>query len=490
MDTVSPQHQNRSSDGNNSGTKRDTKVDANNGVNNEASHGAYNGSDNGANNRSSIQYEFGYGTEPISEFERQSLLNLEREREQLRERQLERQRISRRHRECEILLRREVARVRERQCQRQRGRGLDGPIFERHYYPSTPASNLNELVNTPEQRPPHLMPDEVAVPDVYAGLSDLMNRFAHGLREVQAQTLANDLERPDHTYNEELESNLYRNQRMNGPPPVLRGEAGSIEAQILERINPTNVLRTPRGDFFPLDGAIVLPIRRVRRRGDDSIDTELRRNWPFAGDPPENPFSAAAAGFIQETYGFADLTYSILLDTHTGIAWPFYTREVNNAHHMVYSIGSPFQMNRNDPEDICDPENLDVYVRGLERVDEKLRQRMARIGMSGLAGETTEDGLTPVGCAICHEEYKQQRVMEYPAGGGYEQGDFDDSDIVVIPCRGHHTLHAVCLRGWLEHLPMSKWSCPFCRDLLPKDRDSIIPMRTLHEDIREIERNA
>ncbi|PWN49131.1 hypothetical protein IE53DRAFT_375259 [Violaceomyces palustris] len=200
--------------------------------------------------------------------------------------------------------------------------------------------------------------------------------------------------------------------------------------------------------FVPL-GASPLPFSFI-------YDASTNLAWPIAEvrvTPPPNSggdtatFVATATGAAQSTSRLvAGPPFRIALDLH---------------------FGQP-----PEPEQ-PDPERAARFVSGLEKADSELRSRMARLGMGdigdyeGGGGHTTSEGQDHalLGCGICLERYEEEDRPEWIAGKASE-----DEAVVAVPCSGHHTLHAGCLRDWLAKTPPSQWSCPFCRAPLCKKR--------------------
>lgn len=76
--------------------------------------------------------------------------------------------------------------------------------------------------------------------------------------------------------------------------------------------------------------------------------------------------------------------------------------------------------------------------------------------------EIGDIGTGGVGCAICLEEYELDDRPAWFAG----DEETRNLECVVVPCKGHHTLHAACLHDWLAPRPPEQWACPFCRSAL------------------------
>lgn len=184
--------------------------------------------------------------------------------------------------------------------------------------------------------------------------------------------------------------------------------------------------------------------------------------------------------------GASPLPFSFIYDANTQIAWPIAqvtpgtppggpSPDAPEAQQPRLVAGPPFRIILDihftappEPER-PDPEKAASYVKQLERADADLRARMARLGMGSIGGfgadsaaEGEQDAL--LGCGICLESYSTEDRPEWIDGPKSQ-----DEAVVAVPCPGHHTLHAGCLRDWLEKLPPSQWTCPFCRASLDPD---------------------
>ncbi|WFD01570.1 RING-type E3 ubiquitin transferase [Malassezia obtusa] len=183
--------------------------------------------------------------------------------------------------------------------------------------------------------------------------------------------------------------------------------------------------------------------------------------------------------------------FAFLYDTEASLAWPILDQEASNPEsdgppRTVHVVGFPFRVSfsfRTEPEEQADPERAAEYVRHLEHVDAELRKRMSRFGIGDLGMDVFgESEGTVTGCGVCLEPYA---IEDRPTWFvGEEQSEKEA--VVVVPCRGFHTLHACCLRDWLANTPPSKWVCPFCRHSLRENE----PCPTLLEHVREKEREA
>ncbi|KAN0064440.1 hypothetical protein ACQY0O_002818 [Thecaphora frezii] len=197
---------------------------------------------------------------------------------------------------------------------------------------------------------------------------------------------------------------------------------------------------------------------------------------------------AHPAGHVPRTplfvpLGASPLPFSFIYDAPTSTAWPIAyvvpssplggapPDASGDSSQLSLMAGPPFRMHLDlhfvpvpEPEQ-PDAELAKAYVQGLERADAELRSRMARLGMGGIGafargGESGEggEGDALLGCGICLDSYEAEDRPEWIAG---EKGR--DEAVVAVPCAGHHTLHAGCLRDWLSKTPPSQWTCPFCR---------------------------
>ncbi|CDU22014.1 uncharacterized protein SPSC_00644 [Sporisorium scitamineum] len=181
-------------------------------------------------------------------------------------------------------------------------------------------------------------------------------------------------------------------------------------------------------------------------------------------------------------FGASPLPFSFIYDANTQIAWPIAqvtpgsppggpSPDAPESQQPRLVAGPPFRIILDvhftappEPER-PDPQKAATYVKQLERADVELRARMARLGMGsigGFGGDGEQDAL--LGCGICLESYSSEDRPEWIDGPKSQ-----DEAVVAVPCLGHHTLHAGCLRDWLEKLPPSQWTCPFCRASLDPD---------------------
>ncbi|SJX66586.1 uncharacterized protein SRS1_16808 [Sporisorium reilianum f. sp. reilianum] len=185
-------------------------------------------------------------------------------------------------------------------------------------------------------------------------------------------------------------------------------------------------------------------------------------------------------------FGASPLPFSFIYDSNTQTAWPIAqvtpgsppggpSPDAPESQQPRLVAGPPFRIILDvhftappEPER-PDPEKAANYVKQLERADAELRARMARLGMGSIGGfggdssaEGEQDAL--LGCGICLESYSVEDRPEWIDGPKSQ-----DEAVVAVPCPGHHTLHAGCLRDWLEKLPPSQWTCPFCRASLDPD---------------------
>ncbi|KAJ9477207.1 RING-type domain-containing protein [Pseudozyma hubeiensis] len=224
-------------------------------------------------------------------------------------------------------------------------------------------------------------------------------------------------------------------------------------------------------------------------------------------------------------FGASPLPFSFIYDSNTQTAWPIAqvtpgsppggpSPDAPESQQPRLVAGPPFRILLDihftpAPEaEQPDPKKAADFVKQLERADAELRARMARLGMGSIggfgdaiAGGAEADAL--LGCGICLDSYDTDDRPEWIDGPKSQ-----DEAVVAVPCSGHHTLHAGCLRDWLEKLPPSQWTCPFCRasiGLSPKKsnaRDTTsssptksaavssasAPHTTLREEVRARER--
>lgn len=184
-------------------------------------------------------------------------------------------------------------------------------------------------------------------------------------------------------------------------------------------------------------------------------------------------------------FGASPLPFSFLYDQHTDLAWPIAqltpgsppggpSPEAPESQQPRLVAGPPFRILLDihfaappEPEQ-PHPEKAAKYVKQLERADAELRARMARLGMGSIGGfadtAASEDQDALIGCGVCLDNYEAEDRPEWIDGPKSQ-----DEAVVAVPCPGHHTLHARCLREWLQKLPPSQWTCPFCRATLSPD---------------------
>lgn len=200
-------------------------------------------------------------------------------------------------------------------------------------------------------------------------------------------------------------------------------------------------------------------------------------------------------------FGASPLPFSFIYDPSTQTAWPIAqvtpgsppggpSPDAPESQQPRLVAGPPFRIILDihftpapQPEQ-PDPQKAANYVKQLERADAELRARMARLGMGSIGGfgdsspsAAEQDAL--LGCGICLDNYDTEDRPEWIDGPKTQ-----DEAVVAVPCQGHHTLHAGCLREWLEKLPPSQWTCPFCRASISPDltnraaQDAISPPRS------------
>lgn len=224
--------------------------------------------------------------------------------------------------------------------------------------------------------------------------------------------------------------------------PGAAAGAGTGAARGTQRMPPTT---GPQPVFVPL-GASPFPFSFI-------FDPTTSTAWPLGyaqgrdgANGQQNGASAAAPGQGAQGDGAP----------HIVAGPPF---------HVLLDFGpfGPFGQRPPAPEQ-PDPERAAAFVKALERADAELRSRMARLGMGDIGG-FGEAGEGALGCGICLEKYEEEDRPEWIAGQQSE-----DEAVVAVPCAGHHTLHAACLRDWLAGLAPSQWTCPFCREPLRKDK--------------------
>ncbi|SNX88047.1 related to conserved hypothetcial protein [Melanopsichium pennsylvanicum] len=178
-------------------------------------------------------------------------------------------------------------------------------------------------------------------------------------------------------------------------------------------------------------------------------------------------------------FGASPLPFSFIYDANTQTAWPIAqmtpgsppggpSPDAPDSQQPRLVAGPPFRIildvhfaSPPQPEQ-PDPERAAKYVKQLERADAELRARMARLGLGSIGGfadaSCADDQDALLGCGVCLDNYEAGDRPEWIDGPKSQ-----DEAVVAVPCHGHHTLHAGCLRDWLAKLPPSQWSCPFCR---------------------------
>lgn len=178
-------------------------------------------------------------------------------------------------------------------------------------------------------------------------------------------------------------------------------------------------------------------------------------------------------------FGASPLPFSFIYDVNTQTAWPIAqvtpgsppggpSPDAPESQQPRLVAGPPFRIILDihfaappEPEQ-PDAEKAAKYVKQLERADAELRARMARLGMGSIGGfgdtVATDDQDALLGCGVCLDNYQAEDRPEWIDGPKSH-----DEAVVAVPCHGHHTLHAGCLRDWLAKLPPSQWTCPFCR---------------------------
>ena len=185
-------------------------------------------------------------------------------------------------------------------------------------------------------------------------------------------------------------------------------------------------------------------------------------------------------------FGASPLPFSFIYDANTQTAWPIAqvtpgsppggpSPDAPESQQPRLVAGPPFRIILDihfaappEPEQ-PDPEKAAKYVKQLERADAELRARMARLGMGSIGGFANTSGGDDqdalLGCGVCLDNYEAEDRPEWIDGPKSQ-----DEAVVAVPCHGHHTLHAGCLRDWLAKLPPSQWTCPFCRASLDPGR--------------------
>ncbi|KAE8266787.1 hypothetical protein A4X09_0g5561 [Tilletia walkeri] len=177
--------------------------------------------------------------------------------------------------------------------------------------------------------------------------------------------------------------------------------------------------------------------------------------------------------------GVSPFQFALLYDANYGLGWPVVPVEVDPASlaslgelRPHFMAGMPFQIafhfhmggEGDVQEEQPSKEKAEKYVANLERADAELRERMARLGLGDIgdysdSSSSLMDTHGTQGCGICLEGFASEDKPEWVVG----KQRAEDEAVVAVPCAGHHTLHASCLRGWLENVKPSAWTCPFCR---------------------------
>lgn len=249
--------------------------------------------------------------------------------------------------------------------------------------------------------------------------------------------------------------------RPNSPPDAERNAANTAAADPHSHPHPDG--HVPIAPLFVPFGASPMPFSFI-------YDANTQTAWPIAqvtpGSPPGGPSPDAPES--QQPRLVAGPPFRIILDIH---------------------FTAPPEPERPDPHKAVE------YVKQLERADAELRARMARLGMGSIggfsSGEDDQDAL--LGCGICLDSYASDDRPEWIDGPKSQ-----DEAVVAVPCPGHHTLHAGCLRDWLEKLPPSQWTCPFCRTNLSNSTStsakaissSATQHTTLRDEVRARERQV
>ncbi|EST06997.2 Zinc finger, RING-type [Kalmanozyma brasiliensis GHG001] len=199
-------------------------------------------------------------------------------------------------------------------------------------------------------------------------------------------------------------------------------------------------------------------------------------------------------------FGASPMPFSFIYDANTQTAWPIAqvtpgsppggpSPDAPESQQPRLVAGPPFRIildihfTAPPPPEQPDARKAASYVAQLERADAELRARMARLGMGSIGGfGDDQDAL--LGCGICLDSYASDDRPEWIDGPKSQ-----DEAVVAVPCPGHHTLHAGCLRDWLEKLPPSQWTCPFCRTNLSVSTSTsakaISSASTQHTTLRE-----
>lgn len=180
--------------------------------------------------------------------------------------------------------------------------------------------------------------------------------------------------------------------------------------------------------------------------------------------------------------GVNGLSCPVLYDANAGTAWPIDDQRIFPSGQVMYTIGSPFAVDYEDLDEEYTGIFAEAYVHALEFADADLRKRMSRLGIADIGLGMTERGYLRIGCAICMEAYPVGELC--PRNGS----PFSDSDVVVVPCAGQHTLHAECLRSWLASVEPDKWSCPLCRVPLSSGFEGVKPQPSMRDTVYLYER--
>lgn len=172
--------------------------------------------------------------------------------------------------------------------------------------------------------------------------------------------------------------------------------------------------------------------------------------------------------------GSSFLPFSWLYDP-SGWGWPIISLQQGNPPpglplpndprraHFLAGPPFPIRITMTDgpdgfqAEEQPNPEHAKTFVDSLETADEELRSRMARLGIGDIGACGGDEG--ELGCPVCLDPYDES--SDRPEWVGGEEAK--DHHVVVIPCKGFHSLHRRCLLDWLASKPPSQWSCPMCR---------------------------
>ncbi|CAO1638835.1 unnamed protein product [Sympodiomycopsis kandeliae] len=184
-------------------------------------------------------------------------------------------------------------------------------------------------------------------------------------------------------------------------------------------------------------------------------------------------------------FGYSFLPFSFLYD-QSGWAWPLLSFQnpppgmprTEDRHNPHFVVGQPFPLRLSftgpagqdggvEEYEPPDPVKAKSFAQSLETADAELRSRMARLGIGdiGYHMSSDDDDEEQLGCPVCLDNYDDS--ADRPEWLDGESAT--DNQVVVIPCKGFHTMHRHCLVAWLSSKSPQKWTCPMCRSSISPD---------------------